>query len=120
MLVLLLDETLLLFDVTLLEALEALLMGEVDAKEIDVEDGDVSIYGDPSDLYKIKDAITNAKKDAEFIVDEVTYLPNEMVTLDGEDKPLGAFLFLATAVNLKFKVGVLIVLCVLRFYSYYV
>lgn len=68
------------------EALEALLMGEVDAKEIEVEDGNVSIYGDPSDLYKIKEAILTAKKEAEFIVDEVTYLPNEMVTLEGEDK----------------------------------
>lgn len=68
------------------EALEALLMGEVDAKEIEVEDGNVSIYGDPSDLYNIKDAITAGKKDAEFLVDEVTYLPNEMVTLEGEDK----------------------------------
>lgn len=68
------------------EALEALLMGEVDAKEIEAEDGNVSIYGDPSDLYKIKEAILTAKKGAEFIVDEVTYLPNEMVTLEGEDK----------------------------------
>ena len=73
-------------DMTEDEALEALLIGEVDAKEIEAEDGNVSIYGDPSDLYKIKDAITNAKKDAEFIVDEVTYLPSETVTLDGEDK----------------------------------
>lgn len=68
------------------EVLEALLMGEVDAKEIEQEDGNVSIYGDPADLYKIKDAILASKKDAEFLVDEVTYLPNEMVTLDGEDK----------------------------------
>lgn len=68
------------------EALEALLMDEVDAKEIEAEDGNVSIYGDPSDLYKIKEAILTAKKEAEFIVDEVTYLPNEMVTLEGEDK----------------------------------
>lgn len=68
------------------EALEALLMGEVDAKEIEAEDGNVSIYGDPSDLYKIKEAILTAKKEAEFIVDEVTYLSNEMVTLEGEDK----------------------------------
>ena len=73
-------------DMTEDEALEALLMGEVDAKEIEAEDGNVSIYGDPSDLFKIKDAITSAKNDAEFIVDEVTYLPNEMVTLEGEDK----------------------------------
>ena len=68
------------------EVLEALLMNEVDAKEIEKEDGNVSIYGDPSDLYKIKDAILASKSDAEFIVDEVTYLPNETVTLVGEDK----------------------------------
>lgn len=68
------------------EALEALLMGEVDAKEIEEENGNVSIYGDPADLYKIKDSITAYKANAEFIVDEVTMLPNEMTTLEGEDK----------------------------------
>lgn len=68
------------------EALEALLMGEVDAKEIENDGENVNIYGEPADLYKIKDAILNAKKDAEFLVDEVTMLPNEMVTLNGEDK----------------------------------
>lgn len=68
------------------EALEALLMGEVDAKEIETDGENVNIYGEPADLYKIKDAILNTKKDAEFLVDEVTMLPNEMVTLNGEDK----------------------------------
>ena len=68
------------------EVLEALLMNEVDAKEIEAEDGNVSIYGDPVDLYKIKEAIVSAKADAEFLVDEVTMLSNETVTLEGEDK----------------------------------
>ena len=68
------------------EVLEALLMNEVDAKEIETEDGNVSIYGDPADLYKIKEAIVSAKADAEFLVDEVTMLSNETVTLEGEDK----------------------------------
>ena len=68
------------------EALEALLSCEVDAKEIEKEGENISIYGEPIDLYKIKDAIIEFKPDAEFIVDEVTYLPNEMVTLTGEDK----------------------------------
>ena len=68
------------------EVLEALLSDGVDAKDVYTEDENVNIYGDPSDLYKIKDAILKYKKDANFLVDEVTYLPNEMVTLDGEDK----------------------------------
>lgn len=68
------------------EALEALLMNEVDAKEIEAEDGNVSIYAEPSDLYKIKEAIISYKADAEFIMDEVTMLSSETVTLEGEDK----------------------------------
>ena len=73
-------------DMTEDEVLEALLMNEVDAKEIEAEDGNVSIYGEPSDLYKIKEAILSAKAGAEFLVDEVTMLSNETVTLEGEDK----------------------------------
>ena len=72
-------------DMTEDEAMEALIMAEVDAKEIETEDGNVNIYGDPSDLYRIKDAITAVKEDAEFIIDEVTMLPNETTTLEGED-----------------------------------
>ena len=68
------------------EALEALLSNDVDAKEISEEDGNVSIYGEPDSLYKIKDAILSVKPEADFIVDEVTYLSSDMVTLSGEDK----------------------------------
>lgn len=68
------------------EALEALLIGEVDVKDIEEENDNLSIYGEPSDLYKIKDAILNFKPEVEFLVDEVTMLPNEMVALQGEDK----------------------------------
>lgn len=73
-------------DMTEDEAMEALIMNEVDAKEIEVEDGNVSIYGDPSDLFKIKDAILSSKPDAEFLMEEVGMIPNEMVELFGEDK----------------------------------
>lgn len=68
------------------EVIEALLTCEVDAKEVEEENGNVSIYGDPSDLYKIKDAITSFKPNVEFLADEVTMLPCETVTLTGEDK----------------------------------
>lgn len=73
-------------DMTEDEALEALLMNEVDAKEIEEENGNVNIYGEPSDLYKIKEAILSYKADAEILVDEVSMLANETVTLEGEDK----------------------------------
>ncbi len=68
------------------EVLEALLNAGVDAKDVYTEDGNVNVYGEPNSLYDIKDAITSYKKDANFLVEEVTMLPSEMVILEGEDK----------------------------------
>ncbi len=66
------------------ETLEALINGEVDA-EIEVEDDVITLYGNPQDLFKIKNAILDYKKDIVFDVDEITTLPKEKVTLTGED-----------------------------------
>lgn len=73
-------------DLTEDEVLEALLMKEVDAKDVEVENNTVTVYGEPSDLYKIKEAILEYKNDADIIFDEVTMIPNEMTTLEGEDR----------------------------------
>lgn len=73
-------------DMTEDEVLEALLMGEVDAKDIEVEDNNVNIYGNPADLFKIKEAVFKYKSDAEIIDEDTGMIPNEMVTLDGENK----------------------------------
>ena len=44
----------------------------------------VVIYGEPQDLFKIKDAILSIKN-VEFEIDEISKLPKEKVTLQGED-----------------------------------
>ena len=69
--------------------LDALIMADVDVKELEVEDGKMTVTVEPTDLYKAKDAID------ELIGDEVTYdvleptmLPHEYVELEGEDKEL--------------------------------
>lgn len=67
------------------EVLEALLLKEVDAKQIETEDDTIIIYGNPDDLYNIKDAILDYKKDTEIIVEEVAMLPSERVNLAGDD-----------------------------------
>jgi Uncharacterized conserved protein len=80
------------------ETLEALIMHEVDAKDIEaLEDGSIEITGEPQDLYKIKSAIESVKPDVEFIVDEITTIPQEYVTLEGEDMEL--FTRLITLLN---------------------
>ena len=66
------------------ETLEALINGEVDA-EIEVEDDVITLYGNPQDLFKIKSALLEYKSDLVFDMDEITTLPKEKTTLEGED-----------------------------------
>ena len=66
------------------ETLEALINGEVDA-DIEVDGDTITLYGNPQDLFKIKTAILNYKKDINFEVDEITTLPKEKTTLQSED-----------------------------------
>lgn len=71
------------------EVLDALIMGEVDAKDIStLEDGRIKVVGEPTDLYKIKTAIEAAKADVDFDVDDITTTPQEYVELEGDDMML--------------------------------
>lgn len=65
------------------ETIEALINGDVDA-EIEVEDDVVTLYGNPQDLFKIKNAIL-AYRNVNFDMDEITTLPKEKTILDGDD-----------------------------------
>ncbi len=67
-------------------AMEALISNDVDVIDIEEEDG-VVIYGNPSDLFKIKEAIMSIKN-IEFDMEEITMLAKEKVVLEGEDKQL--------------------------------
>ena len=51
----------------------------------EINDDKVVIYGNPQDLFKIKEAITKVLPNVEFDIDEITMLPKEKVTLTGED-----------------------------------
>ena len=69
--------------------LDALVMAEVDAQDIvSEEDGTIKIVGEPTDLYKIKEAIECVKPDVEFDIDEIQTLPQDTVELAGEDMEL--------------------------------
>ena len=71
------------------QTLEALIMADVDAKEIEVNaDGSIELTGEPQDLYKMKDAIEAACPEAVFDVEEISTFPQEYVELEGEDMEL--------------------------------
>lgn len=66
-------------------ALEALIEGGVDVIDIESDNGETVIYGNPNDLNKIKEVITTKLPKVEFDLDEITMLPKEKVTLTGDD-----------------------------------
>jgi YebC/PmpR family DNA-binding regulatory protein len=69
------------------QVLDALINASVDVDDIEVE-GDITVYTAPSDLFNAKEALLTLKSDLEFIVDEITMLPQEKINLTAEDKEL--------------------------------
>jgi YebC/PmpR family DNA-binding regulatory protein len=67
------------------EALEALIMADVDALDIQSDEDIVTIIGEHSKLDDIKDALKATEKELEFFKDEVVWLPNNTIKLEGDD-----------------------------------
>lgn len=68
--------------------METLIMAEVDLKDIEVEDGQMTITVEPTDLTKAKEAIEEAVEGVTFDILEDTMLANEYVELQGDDLKL--------------------------------
>ena len=67
------------------ETMDVLIENDVDVDDIELDEGNIVVYGKPQDLYSIKEAITSKLPDVEFDMDEITYIAKEKVTLTGED-----------------------------------
>lgn len=68
------------------EALDALLEASVDVVDIETDNDEVVVYGEPNDLNNIKEAIMAKLPNVSFDLDEISMFPKEKVTLTGEDK----------------------------------
>lgn len=69
------------------DTLNTLILDDIDVIDIEEDEG-VVIYGDPQDLFKIKESITRALPNVTFDMDEITMLAKEKVELSGEDLDL--------------------------------
>ena len=67
------------------DVMNSLIENDVDFVDLEVQDDNTLIYGNPNDLFKIKEAITSIKDSIEFTVDEISFLPKERISLEGED-----------------------------------
>ena len=67
------------------DIMNALIENDIDFIDMESVDSNTLIYGNPNDLYKIKEAIMSVKPDIEFTVDEISMLPKDRIKLSGED-----------------------------------
>lgn len=66
------------------QVMEALIANDVDFIDLETDDDQIIIYGNPQDLFKVKSAISGQKEDIEFTIDEISLLPKERINLEGE------------------------------------
>lgn len=65
------------------EVLELLMEAEIDVRDVFEEDGAVIIYAEPHQFHQVQEVLRNAGV-KEFTVAELTMLPQNEVTLEGE------------------------------------
>lgn len=65
--------------------MNALIENDIDFQDMEQDEDKILIYGEPNDLFKIKEAILSVKPDIEFDIDEISMLPKDRITLTGED-----------------------------------
>ncbi len=66
-------------------ALEVMIEAGIDVDDIEEHNGLTVIYGDPTDLYIMKEAIAKVLPAVEFEMDEIAMIPKEKITLAGEE-----------------------------------
>ena len=66
------------------EVMDSLISNDVDITDMEDENGTIMIYGEPTDLNKIKEAVLSVKE-VTFDIDEIAMLPKDKIKLDGED-----------------------------------
>lgn len=66
--------------------LEALLDAGVEVEDIELdEEGNTIVYGAPTDLYAMKEAILAVLPEVTFDLDEIIFIPKDKIVLTGDD-----------------------------------
>jgi len=65
--------------------LEALIMADIDVSDIECEDGMITVLTPNTEFFKAKTALTEAISEIEFEIDDISYEPQTLASLDGEN-----------------------------------
>ncbi|MDD2180913.1 MAG: YebC/PmpR family DNA-binding transcriptional regulator [Bacilli bacterium] len=67
------------------QVIDAMISNNIEVDDIENELDVITIYANPQDLFKMKEAITKVLPSVEFIVEEITMIPKDTINLTGED-----------------------------------
>ena len=67
------------------EAIDLMIESDIEIEDIEKDEDNIVIYGNPTSLYEIKEAITNKIPNVTFDVSDIVMIPKDKVTLSGED-----------------------------------
>ena len=68
------------------DTMNCLIENGIDFVDMELDDDTMIVYGNPQDFYGIKEAITSKLPNVEFVIDEISYIAKEKITLNAEDK----------------------------------
>lgn len=67
------------------QVMESLILDNIEVDDIENEDGIITIYAEPEDLFKVKDSLKKGFETINFIVEEIMMIPKNIVILSNED-----------------------------------
>lgn len=67
------------------EVMELMIEHDLDFSDLEKDGEVIIVYGNPTDLYSIKNAFLEKNPKLTFELDEITKLPHDRITLEGED-----------------------------------
>ncbi len=70
------------------EIFEKLLDAGIELVDFEVENGEIFVTCNPSDIHSVKDVLEKEIPNIEYILDEVGMYPKEKTSLEGEDKEI--------------------------------
>ncbi|ELR66284.1 hypothetical protein C942_04946 [Photobacterium marinum] len=65
--------------------LENLMMEDVDVSDIECEDGVITVFAPHTEFFKVKNALTATMPDVTLDVEEISFVPQTMTELSGDD-----------------------------------
>ncbi|GLR72863.1 YebC/PmpR family DNA-binding transcriptional regulator [Agaribacter marinus] len=68
--------------------LEALMEADVDIQDVEVDDGDVTVYVPHTEFFKAKTALTDAFDGMTFDVEEITFVPQSQTEISDDARPM--------------------------------